>query len=770
MTTAINALNLANRQALAAMTGAATACETYGADPSASAAVNSAAIQSVLNLGGFITLMKPGIYQINAILQLAVSNTHLYIGEGVTLQVVAPSPQWTAVTGTKAVVSGTVFTVAGADQTPTGTNILIIGRRIQLVTSVGGTVVGHVQVATYASGGGGVNTVTVVLDSGTLSGTMSAASVGNTRLDYLFFITNYPTPVTHVSISGKGTLDGQYFCERLIYSYGNNNDIELSGLELMRGVAGASPGDAVHLVGLDQSTGAQTNISVIDLNVHDCGEGILLEYVNGGFCSGCQVFDMAAQDEYEASRSDNILFVNNMGRNPGPDNSFVDIYDNCSNIMVLGFNGIKTDNNPGVYALTSQGTAGRNNKNITYADVNVVAPIPGSQNSGANPTGFKIGFQIKYTDDIALHHVKIVGSVYDTASNGIQAQSGSVGRVDLDHVTIDTSGSSAMQFVTVGDLSITDCHFKDSHFSLDTGSEQSVLDISGTMSSLTLRGNTWQNTLATKRAFYYFGGWGAVSPAGNATNSSAVVTGISGPTTASLRVGMVVTGNGIIPGTAIKSIDSSSQITLNFPFYGSTGAVSLSYYPPVTISGNMSDGGLAAGGSGAAVNYLPGMKFGGGNRFGEQNNGLQKNVDYFCQSVTVSQGSTTKTFSTPTFGPVDINSVTLTPQSSPSAAGITEYWVTLSSPNLVINTNGTTMTSFTGTTNSTTLVSGITSTVGMVVGAAVAGNGIAGGTTIAAILSATSIQLSAATTQTNVGQTIYYGANFLVNVCVLPAP
>lgn len=62
------------------------AAEWYGAAPSASAATNTAAIQSALNAGGLVTITTPGTYSVVPAYSLLMpSNSKLYLAPGVTL-------------------------------------------------------------------------------------------------------------------------------------------------------------------------------------------------------------------------------------------------------------------------------------------------------------------------------------------------------------------------------------------------------------------------------------------------------------------------------------------------------------------------------------------------------------------------------------------------------------------------------------------------------------------------------------------------------------
>lgn len=62
-----------------------TAAEQKGASPSASASTNAAAIQAALNVGGLVTLNRPGIYQIGSTLKIG-SNTNFVLGTGVEIK------------------------------------------------------------------------------------------------------------------------------------------------------------------------------------------------------------------------------------------------------------------------------------------------------------------------------------------------------------------------------------------------------------------------------------------------------------------------------------------------------------------------------------------------------------------------------------------------------------------------------------------------------------------------------------------------------------
>ena len=61
------------------------AAELRGASPSATAAVNTAAIQAALDLAGYVTITLPGTYLVNQDFVIK-SDTHFYIGAGVVLK------------------------------------------------------------------------------------------------------------------------------------------------------------------------------------------------------------------------------------------------------------------------------------------------------------------------------------------------------------------------------------------------------------------------------------------------------------------------------------------------------------------------------------------------------------------------------------------------------------------------------------------------------------------------------------------------------------
>lgn len=67
--------------------GAGTSAEAYGAAPSATAAVNSQAIQDAVNIGGVVTLSAPGVYQIDKSI-LVGDDTAFMLGHGVTIKCV----------------------------------------------------------------------------------------------------------------------------------------------------------------------------------------------------------------------------------------------------------------------------------------------------------------------------------------------------------------------------------------------------------------------------------------------------------------------------------------------------------------------------------------------------------------------------------------------------------------------------------------------------------------------------------------------------------
>jgi hypothetical protein len=73
----------------------------------------------------------------------------------------------------------------------------------------------------------------------------------------------------------------------------------------------------------------------------------------------------------------------------------------------------------------------------------------------------------------------------------------------------------------------------------------------------------------------------AVVTAGNTTNASTAVTGIS--STASLAVGMAVSGTGIPAGTTVAGITSSTAVTLSAAATATGSAVSLTYQWVATV-------------------------------------------------------------------------------------------------------------------------------------------------------------------------------------------
>ena len=82
-------------------------------------------------------------------------------------------------------------------------------------------------------------------------------------------------------------------------------------------------------------------------------------------------------------------------------------------------------------------------------------------------------------------------------------------------------------------------------------------------------------TTATSKTLRITNNTTAVVTAGNTTNDSTAVTGIS--STASLSVGMAVSGTGIPAGTTVAGITSSTAVTLSASATATGSAVSLTY-------------------------------------------------------------------------------------------------------------------------------------------------------------------------------------------------
>ena len=101
--------------------GGVTSAESFGANPAATASVNTAAINSALSGGGFVTLTTPGIYAIGksstvtrpvsgALVDSCLvipSNTRFLVGAGVTLRVAAGLVNPCLISNTNALANGT---------------------------------------------------------------------------------------------------------------------------------------------------------------------------------------------------------------------------------------------------------------------------------------------------------------------------------------------------------------------------------------------------------------------------------------------------------------------------------------------------------------------------------------------------------------------------------------------------------------------------------------------------------------------------------------
>lgn len=104
--------------------GNPTTAESFGASPSATAAVNTAAIQAALNKGGKVTLNTPGVYFVSTQLTIG-DNTHVEIGAGVSI-LAAPGTAYTNPDNTHFYLFGGIFT--NSNKAGGNVNIAVTGR------------------------------------------------------------------------------------------------------------------------------------------------------------------------------------------------------------------------------------------------------------------------------------------------------------------------------------------------------------------------------------------------------------------------------------------------------------------------------------------------------------------------------------------------------------------------------------------------------------------------------------------------------------------
>lgn len=186
------------------------------ADSLASAASNFAAIQARLDARGEVRLTRAGLYYISAVLSIP-SNTHVYVGAGVTLKIADGSPS-AIFTNTSARNAGVA--VLGANATfgaaPDGNNYVVSitnmagqGVLFPVGSYVSAVVLGHgaLGAAGSAAAGRGYRGVNLVVES-------SANSI-KYEIDTLYpgsapssnNLTLFPANA-NISICGLGTLDG----------------------------------------------------------------------------------------------------------------------------------------------------------------------------------------------------------------------------------------------------------------------------------------------------------------------------------------------------------------------------------------------------------------------------------------------------------------------------------------------------------------------------------------------------------------------------------
>ncbi|MEI7861694.1 MAG: hypothetical protein WCJ21_03655, partial [Planctomycetota bacterium] len=221
-----------------------------------------------------------------------------------------------------------------------------------------------------------------------------------------------------------------------------------------------------------------------------------------------------------------------------------------------------------------------------------------------------------------------------------------------------------------------------------------ILAIDSAAKTLTLSANATATTAIT----------------GNTTITSAVVTNL--PSTSTLAGGMVVTGTGIPAGTTIKSVDSVSQITLTAPASATSTGVLLSF-----SSGNT---GTTTLNSQVVTNVT---------------STTELKIGMLVTGTGIPAGTTIQKIDSP-------SRITLSAQATATGTGIALVFSALSI------TGNVTITS--------PVVTNLTSTSALAPGMFVSGFGIAAGSTIKSVDSATQITLSAPATATGTGSTLTF--------------
>ena len=196
-------------------------------------------------------------------------------------------------------------------------------------------------------------------------------------------------------------------------------------------------GDGIKLKGADNTTGVLTNVSVDNINMTQCREGILFHWCNIVRCtSNTLVMDNSdlAQDAFEISECDDVIFADNYAE--GAKGSGYDLF--FAGLRCVCNDNIAKDCGSGIAIGNNTGAGGTGTDYIVKGNI-----IDSPQ------TVFGIGVYLTTGADRVIIQGNIVRNVVSSSQHAIEARAGSLISI-LDN-TIDTTAVGGLGvFVTTG--------------------------------------------------------------------------------------------------------------------------------------------------------------------------------------------------------------------------------------------------------------------------------------------------------------------------------
>ena len=220
-----------------------------------------------------------------------------------------------------------------------------------------------------------------------------------------------------------------------IYSNGNYDNINIRDITIAN-----AAGDGIYLTGTNNTTLPLTNVSIKDILMTGCREGVLLHWVNIARCCDNYLFMLNdganAQDGYETSECDDTIFTGNYVE--GARGSGFDLFaagERCvcsDNIINECGSGIAIGNNVGGNTATDHIIKG----NVIESPQDI----------------FGIGVYLTTGADRVLIQGNIVRNVVTNAQHGIEARAGT--HITILDNTIDTTATGIGIFTLTDDTVI----------------------------------------------------------------------------------------------------------------------------------------------------------------------------------------------------------------------------------------------------------------------------------------------------------------------------